>query len=102
MTVESAWWLTLAVYLVVVGVVAALLTLILREAKKIHGGVREIWNVGQKVANNTIHISLLERTNQVAGQILSSAKGIVGATAQIGGHAASCPGCPQCVLGRRR
>ncbi len=102
MTVENVWWLTLGIYLVVVAVVAVLLTLILLEAKKIHAGVSEIWNVGQKVANNTIHISMLERTNQLAGQILSSAKGIVGATAQIGGHASSCPSCPQCVLGRRR
>jgi len=81
MTVEQLWWTTLGIYVVVLLVVAALLTLILLEAKKIHAGVSEIWNVGQKVANNTIHISLLERTNQLAGQILSSAKGIVGATA---------------------
>jgi len=101
-TIENAWWLTLGIYLVVVAVVAVLLTLILVEAKKIHAGVSEIWNVGQKVANNTIHLSMLERTNQLAGQILSSAKGIVGATAQIGTHASGCPGCPQCVLGRRR
>lgn len=102
MTVEQLWGVTLVIYAVVLAVVAALLTLILREAKRIHAGVSEIWNVGQKVANNTIHIALLEQTNHVAGQILASAKGIVGATAQIGAHAASCPGCPACVLGKRR
>jgi regulatory protein YycI of two-component signal transduction system YycFG len=101
-TVEQLWWTTLGIYLVVLLVVAALLTLILLEAKKIHAGVSEIWNVGQKVANNTIHISMLETTNHIAGQILASAKGIVAATAQIGAHAASCPGCPKCVLGRAR
>ena len=102
MRVEQVWWMTLGIYAVVLVVVAALLTLILLEAKKIHGGVSEIWNVGQKIANNTIHIALLQQTNAVAGQILASAKGIVGATAQIGGHAGSCPSCPACVLGRRR
>lgn len=102
MTVEQVWWLTLGIYALVLIVVAALLALILREATRIHAGVSEIWNVGQKVANNTIHIALLEQTNHVAGQILRSAQGIVGATAQIGAHAASCPGCPACVLGRRR
>lgn len=102
MTIEQLWWTTLGIYVVVLLVVAALLTLILLEAKKIHAGVSEIWNVGQKVANNTIHISMLETTNHVAGQILASAKGIVAATAQIGAHAAACPGCPKCVLGRAR
>jgi hypothetical protein len=102
MTIESVWWLTLAIYAVVLVVVAALLTLILREAKRIHAGVSEIWNVGQKVANNTIHIALLEETNHIAGQILSSAKGIIAATTQIGAHAASCPGCPNCALRGRR
>ena len=102
MTVEQVWWMTLGIFVVVLMVVAALLTLILREAKRIHAGVSEIWNVGQKVANNTIHIALLDQTNHVAGRILASAKGIVGATAQIGAHASSCPGCPACVLGRAR
>lgn len=102
MTVEQVWWMTLGIYAVVLVVVAVLLTLILLEAKRIRAGVSEIWNVGQKVANNTIHIAMLDTTNHVAGQILASAKGIVGATSQIGAHAASCPGCPACVLGRRR
>ncbi|MBA3495682.1 MAG: hypothetical protein H0T86_01080, partial [Gemmatimonadales bacterium] len=55
----------------------------------------------QRIANNTIHIALLETTNHVAGRILESAKGIVGATAAIDAHAGQCPGCPACVLGPR-
>jgi hypothetical protein len=35
----------------------------------------------------------------VAGQILESAKGVVGATAAIQEHASTCPGCPTCVIG---
>lgn len=100
--VEGIWTLTLVIYAVVVVVVATVLTLIVVTARRIHAGVSAIWTVGQKVANNTIHIALLERTNHLAGQILSSAKGVLTATAVIKAHAESCPGCPACVLGARR
>lgn len=100
-TIQTIWVLTLAIYGIVVLVVATLLTLIVREARRIRAGVSEIWNVGQRIANNTIHISLLERTNQIAERILNSAQGVVGATAAIGAHAGDCPGCPACVLGPR-
>ena len=100
-TIQRVWVTTLAIYAVVLVVVAVLLTLILREARRITGGVAAIWTVGQKIANNTIHIALLDGTNHVAGQILGSAKGVVGATAAIRTHAEGCPGCPACVLGPR-
>ncbi|MDQ3809644.1 MAG: hypothetical protein M3336_05075 [Chloroflexota bacterium] len=100
-TVQRMWIITLVIYGVVLLVVAILLTLIVREARRIKAGVSEIWNVGQKIANNTIHIALLEKTNHVAGQILQSAGGVVGATAAIKAHAEECPGCPACVLGPR-
>jgi hypothetical protein len=100
-TVQRVWIITLAIYFVVVVVVAVLLTLIVREARKINAGVSEIWNVGQKIANNTIHIALLDKTNHIAGQILESAKGVVGATAAVKAHAEGCPGCPACVRGPR-
>ena len=100
-TVQRMWIITLVIYGVVLLVVAILLTLIVREARRIKAGVSEIWNVGQKIANNTIHIALLEKTNHVGGQILQSAGGVVGATAAIKAHAEECPGCPACVLGPR-
>ena len=100
-TVRQVWVTTLGIYGAVLIVVAVLLTLILRAAQRITAGVAEIWNTGQKIANNTVHIALLDKTNNVAGQILESAKGIVGATAAIKAHAESCPGCPACVLGPR-
>jgi len=99
--VQQVWILSLVVYFVVVLVVAILLTLILRTAKQIHGGVSAIWTVGQKVANNTIHIALLKQTNHLAGAILESAIGVAGATAAIEAHAGTCPSCPACVIGRR-
>jgi hypothetical protein len=98
-TIRQIWITSLVVYFVVVGVVAFLLLQILRGAQAVRAGVSDIWTVGQKVANNTIHIALLRKTNAVAGKILASAVGVVHATAAIKTHAEGCPGCPRCVLG---
>ena len=100
-TIRSIWTLSLVVFVVVLVVVAILLTLILRAALDIKHGVAIIWNVGQRIANNTIQLSLLAKTNDAAKAILTSAVGVIGATAAIQGHAAECPGCPACVLGPR-
>ena len=100
-TIRTIWTLSLGVFVVVLLVVAVLLTLILRTAHDIRHGVAIIWNVGQRVANNTIQLSLLSKTNDGARAILDSAVGIIGATAAIKAHAADCPGCPACVLGPR-
>lgn len=97
--VRTMWIVTLALYGVVVLVVATLLTLIVREARKIRAATGQIWVVGQRIANNTIHIPLLARTNRLASDIMGAAGGVLGATAAIGDHAAQCPGCPACVLG---
>ena len=99
--VQQVWMVSLAVFVVVILIVAALLTLILSTAKQIHGGVSAIWTVGQKVANNTIHLALLDHTNHVAGKILQSAAGVATATGVIAAHASTCPGCPACVIGHR-
>ena len=100
-TVQKIWTLSLVIYAVVLVVVLVMLILILRTARQIRAGVGQIWIVGQKIANNTIHIPLLIKTNDVAGRILGSAGGIVAATAAIKTHAETCPGCPACVLGPR-
>ena len=99
--VRTVWTVSLVVFTVVLLVVAALLTLILRAARDIKGGVSAIWNTGQRIANNTIHLALLEKTNAAVDQILTSAVGVIGATAAIEAHAKQCPGCPACVLGPR-
>jgi hypothetical protein len=95
--VRQVWLVSLGVFLVVLVVVAVLLTLILRTAKNIRAGVSEIWNVGQKVANNTIHISLLDTTNHVVSEILENAANVATATGAIAAHAQQCPHCPSCV-----
>lgn len=97
--IQRIWITTLVIYAVVLIVVAALLTFILRAAREVRNGVSTIWTVGQQVANNTIHIALLDTTNHVVAEILGSAKGVVAATAATAAHAGHCPGCPACVLG---
>lgn len=97
--IQQVWMLSLIIFAVVLVVVAVLLTLILVTAKKIHGGVSAIWTAGQKVANNTVQLALLHRTNHLAGQILASAANVAAATGAIAAHAAGCPGCPACVIG---
>ncbi len=99
--IRTVWTLSLGIFAVVLVVVALLLTLILRTARDIRGGVSAIWNVGQRIANNTIHLALLEKTNAVAARILRSAVGVIGATGAVKAHAGDCPGCPACVLGPR-
>jgi len=97
-TIQQVWITTLLIYAVVLVVVAILLTLILRAARQVRSGVATIWTVGQQVANNTIHIALVDTTNHVVAEILESAKGVVAATTAMATHAAHCPGCPACVL----
>lgn len=97
----TVWGVSLAIGVVVILVVAALLTLIVRTARQIDEEVARIWVAGQRVANNTVHIPLLHRTNQLLDGILERASGIDRATATIREHAEDCPGCPQCVLGER-
>ena len=96
--VQYIWWTSLALGVVVSGVVALLLWLIHRGAAEIDGHVARIWDVGQRVANNTVHIPALYKTNAVAGEILASAVRIDAGAAAIETHALGCPGCPQCML----
>ncbi len=88
----TVWWISLGIGAVVILVVAVLLTLIVRTARQIEGTAANIWTVGQRIANNTVHIPLLNRTNRIVGGILGRASGIDGATARIEEHALDCPG----------
>ncbi len=96
--VQFIWWTSLALGLVVSGVVALLLWLIHQGAVTINARVSRIWDVGQRVANNTVHIPALYKTNDVAAQILATALRINNGAAAIESHAQGCPGCPHCML----
>lgn len=97
--IQQVWAVSLAIYLVVVVVVAVLLTLILLSARRIREGAGQIWTVGQKVANNTIHIALLAQTNHIVDGILKRAAATAEAVSAIQRHAGACPRCPDCVTG---
>ncbi len=83
----TVWWVSLGIGVVVILVVAVLLTLIVRTARQINETAADIWTVGQRIANNTVHIPLLHRTNQIVDGILRRASGIEEATARIEEHA---------------
>lgn len=97
--ISLVWIGSLVVYFAVVGVVALLLTLILRTTRQIKGGAAAIWVSGQKVANNTIQIPMLARTNHFVERILASAVRTAGSVAAVERHAGRCPHCPTCVIG---
>ena len=99
-TVYTIWWVSILILLVVAGVVALLLTMVLRTARTILSVAGDIWTTGKMVANNTIHIPLLHETNRLAGAILDTAGKIVAGASAIEQHADGCPGCPECVLSR--
>jgi len=99
-TVQTVWWGSIAIFAVVIVVVAVLLVLIRSTARQILDGAAAIWTQGKLVANNTIQIPLLlAGTLRGVRKIRGVAGQIAGATGAIQGHAESCPGCPHCILG---
>lgn len=97
---QFVWWASLVLGVVVAAVVALLLWLIHRTARTIDRRVAAIWDTGQRVASNTVHIPILYKTNEVAGQILATALRINAGAAAIETHARGCPGCPRCMLAK--
>lgn len=84
LTVVQLWWLSLAIAGVVVVVVVLLLGLIIWAANRIDRHAKAIWEVGQKIAANTVTIWMLEQTNHVASEILQTAKSLVEAVGSLG------------------
>lgn len=62
MDVIELWWLYLAIFAVVIIVVAVLLGLIIATAKRIDRHAAAIWTVGKQIAGNTVSIWMLEKT----------------------------------------
>ncbi len=80
---QKMWIISLVLAVVVVLVVAALLELIIRNARGIDGFVHSIWIGGKRIAANTATIALLHETNDLAGRILGSASEIAKASSKI-------------------
>ncbi len=78
------WRISLVGGVVILGAVTQLLRVLTSTAEQILAGTGQIWTTGKLIARNTVHIPLLIRTNQVAGEILEAADGIVAATGRIG------------------
>jgi hypothetical protein len=68
--VTTAWWVTLAVGLVVALVVAALLELLRRTVHQVRRGVDDVLSVGGRLAQNTWTIQLLRATHTHADELL--------------------------------
>lgn len=96
----ALWWLALGALLVVTLVVAGLLSWLQSLARRIDRLVGAIWQAGQRVAANTVHVPKLYGIGDAAETILASAERTLGHADAIATHAEGCPACPAC-LGRR-
>ena len=82
MDVITLWWLTLGIALAVI-VVVAILLIIIAAANRIDRHALAIWEAGKNIAANTVEIWHLQKTNEVAGQILRTAQAIAGVAQSI-------------------
>ena len=97
----ASWILAIATLVVVSGVVWLLLHHVAATAAGIKSGVADVWAGGQRIANNTIHIAKAYEIADGVEAILGHAGKIAASAEAIKAHAASCPGCPACFLGKR-
>jgi hypothetical protein len=67
---QAAWWITLAVGLVVALVVWALLELLRRTVAEVDARVSELWDMGKRVAQNTQTSHLLGTTVARGSQLV--------------------------------
>jgi hypothetical protein len=78
MDTMTLWTWSLVAGGVVILIVVMLLLAIIFTARSIDKHAKNIWMVGKSIARNTVSIWMLDRTNQVARQILSTAVSIDG------------------------
>lgn len=79
----TLWTYSLIAGGAVIVIVAVLLLLIIATARKIDYHANQIWETGKRIAANTVTIWMLEKTNIVASQILSTAQSIARVGASI-------------------
>lgn len=96
MTVQSFWYLILALGLVVVLLVAAMLITIIISARKIEHAAGDIWTVGKQIAANTTVLWQLTKTNETATAIKGVALDIAAGAGSIDERLAKLPS----VLGK--
>lgn len=79
----TIWTYSLVAGAVVIVIVAVLLVMLIAAARRVDKHAAEIWAAGKQIAGNTVSIWLLDRTNNVAGQILAGAQSIDSRAASI-------------------
>ncbi len=83
MDTVTIWTYSLIAAAVVIVIVAALLILLIAAARRVDKHAAAIWEAGKQIAGNTVSIWMLDKTNDVAGQILAGAKSINARAASI-------------------
>ena len=83
MDMIQMWWLSIAIFAIVIVVVAVLLGLIVATAKSIDRHASDIWTVGKQIAGNTVSIWMFARLNHRLGAIGEHARGIEREAASI-------------------
>jgi uncharacterized protein HemY len=73
-SVETAWWVSLAVGLVVALVVWFLLEWLRRTVKEVDRAVDEVWVMGKRVAQNTATTHMLLGTKELGVELLEEVK----------------------------
>lgn len=80
----TIWTWSLIAGAVVIAIVAVLLLAIIATARSIDRHALDIWTVGKSIAANTVSIWMLDRTNQLAREILATAQSIDETTRALG------------------
>ncbi|HEY6654458.1 MAG TPA: hypothetical protein VI028_10055 [Solirubrobacterales bacterium] len=73
-SVETAWWVSLAVGLVVALVVWFLLEWLRRTVKEVDRAVDDVWTMGKRVAQNTATTHMLVGTKELGVELLEEVK----------------------------
>ena len=71
---QVAWWVALAVGLVVALVVWALLEILRRTVHEVQRGVDDVLTIGGRLAQNTWTVQLLQTTNRLAHELLDEVR----------------------------
>jgi hypothetical protein len=66
---EAAWWISLAIGLVVALVVLLLLEWLRRTVKDVDAAVDRVWTMGKRVAQNTATSHMLVSTKELGGEL---------------------------------
>lgn len=80
---NTIWTYSLIAAAVVIVIVAVLLAMLIAAAKRVDRHAAAIWVAGKQIAGNTVSIWMLDKTNNVAGQILAGAQSIDARAAAI-------------------